>query len=304
MSRRLLAARERLSQPAGPIRALGVGTGGRQFNERRLAIIAREHVPFRLPRIGLAAVALLALAAPPAWSQRTPDQPAGRQMALHAYGPAWEIDVQPPLPEAAQRVRDRLREETAAARAEVEQRIAREREQAISQLQTLADLSAARGNAADADAIRKEIARMNATTNAGVAQTDTDLAVTVTVPGIPDPLVVLQELRGHDGVILLFEVTYVQLVGSTQGNIWGTDVYTDDSSLAAAAVHAGALRDGEPGIVMITIAAPQEAYTGSDRNGVVTRSYGGWGGSFRIERAPKGITPPTLYSCEGIRLRC
>src|SRR4029078_2690572 len=38
------------------------------------------------------------------------------------------------------------------------------------------------------------------------------------------------------GRILLFEIT-----GRPEGSVWGTDIYTTDSRLAAAAVHAGAL---------------------------------------------------------------
>ena len=36
-----------------------------------------------------------------------------------------------------------------------------------------------------------------------------------------------------------------EVTGSSQGTVWGTDLYTDDSSIPAAAVHAGVLKDGE-----------------------------------------------------------
>ena len=36
-------------------------------------------------------------------------------------------------------------------------------------------------------------------------------------------------------------------VGATSGTVWGTHTYTDDSSLAAAAVHAGVLEPGQAG---------------------------------------------------------
>src|SRR5205823_4430356 len=56
--------------PAAPMPAVGVSTGGRRFLERRLAMILRERVALRLPRLGLITVALLALVALPAWSQK------------------------------------------------------------------------------------------------------------------------------------------------------------------------------------------------------------------------------------------
>lgn len=77
----------------------------------------------------------------------------------------------------------------------------------------------------------------------------------------------------------------VQITGSIHGSVWGTGVYTDDSSLAAAAVHAGALRDGQTGVVKVTILAGQTSYRGSTRFGVRSLSYGSWAGSYKVQRA-------------------
>lgn len=76
----------------------------------------------------------------------------------------------------------------------------------------------------------------------------------------------------------------LQLTGSDSGSIWGSDVYTDDSDLATAAVHAGVLEDGQTGTVAITVRPGQESYQGSQRNGVASQGYGAWHGSYRIER--------------------
>ncbi|MEX0717099.1 MAG: LCCL domain-containing protein, partial [Planctomycetaceae bacterium] len=78
---------------------------------------------------------------------------------------------------------------------------------------------------------------------------------------------------------------YFRVTGTTTGSVWGSDIYTDDSSLATAAVHAGALRDGETGIVKVTLAPGRNSYAGSARHGVTTREYGEYPGSFRVERA-------------------
>ncbi len=47
--------------------------------------------------------------------------------------------------------------------------------------------------------------------------------------------------RNRAGQSLQFSVT-----GSTAGPVWGTNIYTDDSSVAAAAVHAGVVAPAKP----------------------------------------------------------
>jgi serine/threonine protein kinase len=96
-------------------------------------------------------------------------------------------------------------------------------------------------------------------------------------PVLPDP-VNLSGFHGEVGKAIVFQVT-----GSTTGTVWGSGVYTDDSPLAAAAVHAGALKDGQKGLVRVTILPGQAAYAGSTRNGVTSNSYGEWSGSYRVE---------------------
>jgi hypothetical protein len=64
--------------------------------------------------------------------------------------------------------------------------------------------------------------------------------------------------------------------------VWGTDVYTDDSALCVAAVHAGAIDDAAGGMVLVTYARGQDAYPASTRNGVTTLEWGAWGGSFTV----------------------
>lgn len=70
------------------------------------------------------------------------------------------------------------------------------------------------------------------------------------------------------------------LTGSNSGAVWGTDVYTDDSNVARAAVHAGVIAVGETKTVTVTILPGQGSYPSSTRNGVTTSSWGSWGGSF------------------------
>jgi hypothetical protein len=74
------------------------------------------------------------------------------------------------------------------------------------------------------------------------------------------------------------------LTGSNSGPVWGSDVYSDDSSLSTAAVHAGVLKDGESGSVKVTVLEGKPAYEGSNRSGITTQAYGPWSRSFKIER--------------------
>ena len=68
--------------------------------------------------------------------------------------------------------------------------------------------------------------------------------------------------------------------GTLSSRVWGTDVYTDDSSICTAAVHAGLITTGSGGIVVIEIRPGLDGYSTSTRNGVTSRSYGSWRGSF------------------------
>lgn len=67
---------------------------------------------------------------------------------------------------------------------------------------------------------------------------------------------------------------------------WGTDSYTDDSSICSAAVHAGVITTSGGGRVTLESTGPQQAFASSDRNGVASKSYGAWPDGFRFVNAP------------------
>jgi hypothetical protein len=69
---------------------------------------------------------------------------------------------------------------------------------------------------------------------------------------------------------------------SRTDTVWGTDVYTDDSSVCTAAVHAGAITVEDGGEVTIEMMPGQALYEYSVQNGIRSRSYGPWGGSFAV----------------------
>jgi hypothetical protein len=72
--------------------------------------------------------------------------------------------------------------------------------------------------------------------------------------------------------------------GGAPGVVWGTDVYTDDSSVCTAAVHAGRITLSGGGTVRIQIGPGKESFQGTIRNGVTSSDYGAWGGSFTFVR--------------------
>ncbi|QHW01270.1 hypothetical protein GJR95_11150 [Spirosoma endbachense] len=60
-------------------------------------------------------------------------------------------------------------------------------------------------------------------------------------------------------------------------------MYTDDSSIYTAAVHAG-LISYAGGVVTVEIRPGQTSYNGNSRNGVNSKNYSGWSGSFVFVR--------------------
>lgn len=75
---------------------------------------------------------------------------------------------------------------------------------------------------------------------------------------------------------------YFRVRGATEGQIWGTDVYTGDSSLAVAAVHAGLVKPEQSAIVKVMVVAPPTRYHGSARHGVTSHDFGRYGTAFRV----------------------
>jgi hypothetical protein len=86
--------------------------------------------------------------------------------------------------------------------------------------------------------------------------------------------------------------------GATQGSIWGTDTYTDDSSICLAAVHAGELTLTAGGAVLVEIAPGLAEYVGTTRNGIASSSYPAWDASFRFPMAPSALTTPAIVEHE------
>jgi hypothetical protein len=98
-----------------------------------------------------------------------------------------------------------------------------------------------------------------------------------------DPITLKRVSKIDAGRAYLFETA-----GKDQGPLYGSDVYTHDSNLGTAAVHAGALGLGERGVVRVTVVDTSDgrtAFPGTEKNGVRSSSWDQpWPTGFRIVR--------------------
>lgn len=159
------------------------------------------------------------------------------------------------LPEDARKLLSGLDQETTEGNGKI--RILK----GIDSLQKMQDVNAKAGKLDEAVAIRDSI-----------------LDLRVRLAGILPSPGNMTAYRGRAGESFQFVVT-----GRKTGSIWGTSIYTDDSDLGTVAVHYGLLRDGQKGVIKVTILPGQESYEGSPRNGIASQEYAAWDGSYFIE---------------------
>ncbi len=75
-------------------------------------------------------------------------------------------------------------------------------------------------------------------------------------------------------------------------SIWGTAIYTSDSSVCTAAVHSGLLSFEGGGEAVVTVIEGQESYVGTTQNGVTSRDYTSYTASFTFRDAPAPVGTP------------
>ncbi|SRR5579875_1711464 len=87
-------------------------------------------------------------------------------------------------------------------------------------------------------------------------------------------------LRGMNGKSYLFRCPAGK---PAPESVTGSGVYTDASSICAAAAHAGAIDSQRGGVVMIQILPGQDDYRSSTQNFIRSAEYAhAWGGSFAV----------------------
>jgi ElaB/YqjD/DUF883 family membrane-anchored ribosome-binding protein len=201
------------------------------------------------------------------------------------------------LPAEARELIDQVEREVAELRQQADDEVSSIRtrmEQAIEEIQERADQAMTTVRERTDQAARQRLGALverlkplqTAYTRAG--QLDEALAIRARIRQVrvslmnvrPDPGTLMEFETQDAGRSILFEVT-----GNTTGAVWGTDVYTSDSTLATAAVHMGILAPGERGIVRATIVdGANVEWEGSDRNGVWSESFGPHPVGFQLDR--------------------
>ena len=75
---------------------------------------------------------------------------------------------------------------------------------------------------------------------------------------------------------------YFRVIGVTEGQLWGTDIYSGDSTIGAAAVHAGLLKPAQTAVLRVAVVTPPEKFPGTTRNGVTSTEYGRYQYAWRL----------------------
>ena len=211
----------------------------------------------------LLAIGLFLIVVSPAWSDE--DLPAEAKKLIEEHEKASGEIVK-----KTKEILNKAQE----AKQKAEKELVERKQKLIAQLEELGKRLEKEGKAPQAKVVAEQVEELKTGRIAGAA---------------PDPGN-LVSLRGQNDKAFYFEVT-----GAQKGAVWGTDVYTDDSSLAVAAVHAGVLKVGQKAVVKVTILPGEQKYRGSTRNGITTTDFGAFEGSFKVEavkgRSPRGAAP-------------
>jgi hypothetical protein len=174
-------------------------------------------------------------------------------------GPARAGDE---VPEDLRKLLEEYEKEEKAIQKKAEDAIKAKREKLIEELKKLQDAYCRATKLDEALAIRTKIRALR-----GIA---------VNPNADPGNLVAYRDQIG--------KALYFQVTGRTNGALWGSDLYTDDSNLGTAAVHAGVLKDGQKGIVKVTMVKYEGVFDSSTRNGVTSSAFGLYpGNTFRVE---------------------
>ena len=101
-------------------------------------------------------------------------------------------------------------------------------------------------------------------------------------PLAPATLMAFQQQYGKE---MTFNLTGFPVGTGQQASVWGTDLYTLDSNLPAAAVHAGVAKPNEKVTVRVRIVQSPPQFVSSFRNGLNSTAYGNYNaGAFEFVR--------------------
>lgn len=86
------------------------------------------------------------------------------------------------------------------------------------------------------------------------------------------------QFKGDVGKIYKFQCPE----GGSAGTIWGNDIYTQDSSICTAAVHAGVIDLDDGGVVTVEFRPGRLTYGSTVRNGITSNTFGEYARSFVV----------------------
>ncbi len=69
--------------------------------------------------------------------------------------------------------------------------------------------------------------------------------------------------------------------GCGTSTLWGTGVYTDDSSVCSAAIHNGIVTS-EGGVFSLVVLPGRDSYQATQRHGITSSTWARWGRSFAV----------------------
>jgi hypothetical protein len=107
------------------------------------------------------------------------------------------------------------------------------------------------------------------------------------IPGLADDEVKVVHADPDPGTLMNYQDKigksfHFKVTGANTHTIWGDGIYTTDSQLATAAVHAGVLQAGQTGIVKVTIVASPQTFNSSTKNGVTSQPWGVFPAAYKV----------------------
>jgi hypothetical protein len=188
------------------------------------------------------------------------------------------------LPEEVQPQIDKVEREVAKIKQEAETEVARIREQAENKAAEVENKADDRCKALlehaveQLEPLQKDLFRAGELGKALATFVQIQVLKSRAVNVLPDP----GNMLGHAivGKSFVFRVT-----GSNDGPVWGSDIYTADSHLATAAVHAGAVELGEEGLIRVRVVDMSGVQVrGSLQNVVSSMDWGYYPVGYRVTK--------------------
>jgi hypothetical protein len=131
---------------------------------------------------------------------------------------------------------------------------------------------------------------------AGFALPSAPAPASIQVPGPPPREICPERLAGTDSLVCTCPSE-----ATATGSVWGSDVYTDDSAICRAALHAGAI-DTDGGPVWVHAAPGRDDYPAVTRNSVASGHWGQWGRSIAFDPVENADKTAFASPCPAVAL--